>query len=88
MAPVEIVASYRAYNLRPSALEHLLHRVFASVRLNTSVVNGMGSSVTATEWFIVPLPVIDRAIKLIISGEIADYVYNSSVGKLVKLSNA
>ncbi|MFE8934639.1 GIY-YIG nuclease family protein [Micrococcus luteus] len=27
MAPVEIVADYRTYNLKPSALEHLLHRV-------------------------------------------------------------
>lgn len=84
MAPVEIVASYRAYNLRPSALEHLLHRVFDSARLNASVINDSGLSVAATEWFMVPLKVIDEAIELIMSGDIVNYVYDPSVGKLVE----
>lgn len=83
MAPVEVVASYRAYNLRPSALEHLLHRVFAGVRLDASIVDAVGGSVAATEWFVVPLPVIDRAIELIMSGEIVGYVYDPVVGELV-----
>src|SRR5699024_10237857 len=38
MAPVEIIASYRTYNLKTSALEHLLHRVFAAARLRVSQV--------------------------------------------------
>lgn len=88
MAPVEIVASYRAYNLRPSALEHLLHRVFDSARLNASVINDSGLSVAATEWFMVPLKVIDEAIELIMSGDIVNYVYNPSVGKLVENPSA
>jgi hypothetical protein len=33
MAPVDVVASYRTYNLKASALENLLHRIFADVRL-------------------------------------------------------
>lgn len=82
MAPVEVVASYRAYNLRPSALEHLLHRVFAAVRLDASIVDAVGGSVAATEWFVVPLPVIDRAIELIMSGEIVGYVYDPLVGQM------
>lgn len=88
MAPVEIVASYRAYNLRPSALEHLIHRVFDSARLNASVVNDAGLSVAATEWFMVPLKVIDEAIELIMSGEIINYVYSPSAGKLVENSSS
>lgn len=83
MAPVEIVANYRAYNLRPSALEHLIHRVFDSARLKASVVNAAGLPVAATEWFLVPLKVIDEAIDLIMSGDIVDYVYNPSAGQLV-----
>ncbi|MCT1464586.1 GIY-YIG nuclease family protein [Corynebacterium sanguinis] len=84
MAPVEVVADYRVYNLRPSALEHLLHRVFASVRLDASVVDGIGGNAAATEWFIVPLRVIDQAIDLIMSGEIVDYVYEPAVGELAR----
>lgn len=84
-APVELVADYRVYNVRPSALEHLLHRVFSSVRLDAAVVDEVGGSTAATEWFLVPLPVIDRAIGLIMSGEIVDYVYAPAAGDLVPL---
>ena len=38
----------------------------------------------ATEWFVVPLPVIDRAIELIMCGEIVGYVYDPVVGELVE----
>ncbi|MCG7278777.1 GIY-YIG nuclease family protein [Corynebacterium imitans] len=84
MAPVEIVASYRAYNLRPSALEHLLHRVFVAVRLDAAIINEVGGSVASTEWFVVPLTAINQAIELIISGDIVNYVYEPSVGELVE----
>ncbi len=77
MAPVETVASYRTYNLRASALENLLHRVFAEVRLDLTQIDRTGRDYDPSEWFVVPLPVIDQAINLIISGEIAGYVYDS-----------
>ena len=86
MAPVEVVATYRAYNLRPSALEHLLHRVFSAVQLDAAIVDEVGGSVNATEWFLVPLPVIDRAMQLIMSGDIVRYVYDPAVGDLVESS--
>lgn len=84
MAPVEVVQDYRAYNLRPSALEHLLHKVFASARLDASVTDAFGGSVAATEWFLVPFPVIDQAVDLIMSGEIVDYVYDPAQQDLVR----
>lgn len=76
MAPVEILASYRTYNLRASALENLLHRVFAGVRLDLTQIDRNGRDYDPSEWFVVPLPVIDQAINLIISGEITDYEYD------------
>lgn len=88
MAPVEIVATYQLYNMRPSVLEHLLHRVFASVRLNATVVDSAGKSVGANEWFIAPLNEINRAIELIQSNDIIDYVYDRSLGSLIKVSNS
>ncbi|MCT2251700.1 GIY-YIG nuclease family protein [Corynebacterium sanguinis] len=87
-APVEVVADYRVYNVRPSALEHLLHRVFSSVRLDAAVVDEVGGHAAATEWFLVPLSVIDRAIEMIMSGDIVNYVYVPAVGELVPLSGA
>lgn len=85
MAPVKVVRDYRAYNLRPSALEHLLHKVFASARLDASVTDAFGGSVAATEWFLVPLPVIDHAVDLIMSGEIIDYIYDPAQQDLVQI---
>jgi len=77
MAPVELVASYRTYNLRTSALEHLLHRVFSEVRLDVSQAGKDGRIYEVSEWFVVPLSVIDRAVDLITSGDIVDYEYDS-----------
>ncbi|MGP5523499.1 GIY-YIG nuclease family protein [Glutamicibacter arilaitensis] len=86
MAPVEIVADYRAYNLRTSALEHLVHRVFASVRLDITQIDRAGKNYDPSEWFIAPLNVINQAINMIMSGEISDYMYDAQQEKLVSVS--
>lgn len=83
MAPVEIVASYRTYNLKASALEHLLHRVFAEVRLDLTQIDRTGRDYDPSEWFVVPISVIDQAVELIMSGEIIDYVYDAERRALV-----
>lgn len=82
MAPVEIVASYRTYNLKTSALEHLLHRVFAEKRLRLSQVGKDGRVYEPSEWYSVPLQVINHAIDLITSGDIVDYEYDADAREL------
>lgn len=77
MAPVEIVASYRTYNMRTSALENLIHRVFSDVRLRVSQVGKDGRRYEPSEWYVVPLEVIDQAVTLITSGDIVDYLYDA-----------
>lgn len=84
MAPVEVVASYRTYNLKISALENLLHRVFADVRLNLTQIDRQGRGYDPSEWFVVPRDVIDHAIDLIISGDIVRYVYDAQARRLVE----
>lgn len=83
MAPVKVVEDYRTYDLRPSALEHLLHRVFAEVRLDLSQVDRNGRDYDPSEWFVVGRNVINQAINMILSGEIVDYVYDARSGRLV-----
>lgn len=85
MAPIEIVGEYRTYNMKTSVLEHLLHRVFGSSRLDISQVGLNGSTYDSTEWFDVPLPVIDHAINAITSGEILNLTYNPVTGNLEPL---
>ncbi|MBO1769289.1 GIY-YIG nuclease family protein [Agrococcus sp. TF02-05] len=82
MAPVEVVASYRTYNLKTSALEHLLHRVFSDKRLRVSQVGKDGRVYEPSEWYSVPLRVIDQAIELITSGDIVDYEYDTEAREL------
>ena len=84
MAPVEIVADYRTYNLKPSALEHLLHRVFAEVRLDITQIDAKGRTYDPSEWFVVPLNVINQSINMIMSGEIVGVVYDATTKKLVE----
>lgn len=82
MAPVSVVAQYRTYNVKPAALEHLLHRIFADVRLDITQVGLDGENYDSTEWFQVPLMVIDQAVELITTGDIVDYVFDSELMKL------
>ncbi|GAA1884672.1 hypothetical protein GCM10009715_33640 [Paeniglutamicibacter psychrophenolicus] len=43
MAPVEFVGTCGTYNLKVSAFEDRLHRVFSKVRLDTKPVDGRGN---------------------------------------------
>ncbi|MDJ0323144.1 GIY-YIG nuclease family protein [Cryobacterium sp. PH31-AA6] len=84
MAQVDIIADYRTYNLKPSALEHLLHRVFSEVRLDITQIDTKGRNYDPSEWFVVPLKVINQAINMIMSGEIVDYEYRATAQQLVE----
>lgn len=82
IAPVEVIAEYRTYNVKAVSLEHLLHRVFADARLDISQVGPDGRMYDSTEWFEVPLNEINQAIELITTGEIIDFMYDSAGQRL------
>lgn len=82
MAPVEVVAAYRTYNMKTSALENLLHRVFAEVRLDVSQVGKDGRRYEPSEWYVVPLEVIDHAVSLIGTGGIVDFEFDPGTQRL------
>jgi len=84
MAPVHIVEAFECFNLNPQKLELLLHKFFGKVCLEVDVFDRAGKRITPREWFIAPLPVIDEAIELIISGEIIDYIYDSELKVICK----
>ena len=84
MADVAIEASYKTYNLNAQKFELLIHRFFSEVCLNIDINDDKGRRITPREWFAVPLPVIDKAISLILSGEIVKYKYDSVQMSLIK----
>jgi hypothetical protein len=77
LAPVEIVASYKCYNLNPQKLEAILHRIFKTHCLNIDVSGTDGKGYNPREWFILPSNIINQAINLIITEQITKYHYNS-----------
>jgi hypothetical protein len=83
MAEVRIVMTYQCYNMNPQQLELLLHNFFGGSCLNMDVFDNIGNRHTPREWFIAPLSVIEEAVKLIISGDIVKYRYDSMKEEIV-----
>lgn len=83
MAEVEIVATYKLYNIDPNKLEKVIHRVFGPARLDIDIKDRFGNPVSPREWFLVPLQVIDQAVERIRKGTITGYVYDATAASLV-----
>jgi len=84
LADVRIVMTYKCYNMNPQKLEQLLHNFFGRSCLNVDVFDKEGRRHTPREWFIAPLEVIEQTIKLIISGEIVKFRYDSYLEQIVE----
>ncbi len=84
LAGVEVVASYKLYGVNRSKLENLFHRLFAAAQLDLVIHDRFGNPVKPKEWFMVPLQVIDEAVKRIRDGSITEYIYETKSASLVK----
>ncbi len=65
---VEVVATWKVYNVKSSTLEALIHKLFAAAQLQVTVDGHQPK-----EWFIVPFKVIEEAVTAIISGKLIEY---------------
>ena len=83
-AGADLVASFELYNINRNKLETLLHRVFASARLEIEIPDRFGKAYRPKEWFCVPLETIEDAIDKLIHGSLADYEFNIDTGLLEK----
>lgn len=86
LAKVEVVATYKLSNLNRTRLENLFHRIFQEARLDLTIEDRFGNPVKPREWFLVPLHVIDEAVKRIQDGSITDYVYDPATATLASVS--
>jgi hypothetical protein len=84
LADVEIVATYKLFNISRIKLENLIHRIFDPARLDIEIKDRFGNPVIPREWFLVPLFVIDDAVEKIRDGTITGYVYDPKSARLVK----
>lgn len=65
---VEIVASWKTVNLNVCYFENLLHKLFEQAQLQVKIHHHSGVVIVPKEWFIIPLPIIKKAIDYIIKG--------------------
>lgn len=85
MAEVHLVSTYKCYNVNPHKFEQLLHRFFGDVCLDVDIHDDKGRRITPREWFVAPLPIIDKVIDLILNGEIVNYSYDVDNKSLLTL---
>lgn len=67
-ADVEIVATWKVYNVKSSTFEALIHKLFDIVKLQVTI-----DGHSPKEWFIVPFKVIEEAVTAIIAGKPIEY---------------
>ena len=83
LADVEVVATYKLHNLNRTRLENIFHRLFGAAQLDLTIEDRFGNPVKPREWFLVPLHVVDEAVKRIRDGSITDVVYDPTTARLV-----
>lgn len=81
-APVQIVEKWRCTNINSKALETFLHKFLDVVRVKIKV-NGKDKSQVASEWFNVPLGILEAMVPMILDGSIVNYRYDSNSQKLI-----
>lgn len=82
LAKVEVVATYKLSNISRVKVENLFHRIFAAAQLDIILPDRFGKPFRPREWFVVPLPVIDEAVKRIRDGSITRVVYDPQSASL------
>ena len=86
MADVEVVATYELYNINRTKLENMIHRVFDHARLDIEIKDRFGNPVIPREWFLVPVFVVDDAVKRIKDGTITGYTYDPKTASLKRVA--
>lgn len=83
LADVEIVATYKLAGINRTKLENLFHRIFAPAQIDLNIQDRFGHPVRPREWFLVPLQVIDEAVKRVVDGSITTATYDPERARLV-----
>jgi hypothetical protein len=87
MAPARPVRSFEAINLNANKFENILHRLFAEARLDIEIMDRFGKPFRPREWFLLPLPIIEQAIPMILDGSIVRHHYDHRSCAIIPASN-
>jgi hypothetical protein len=86
LAGVDVVATYKLYDVNRPRLEALIHRVLDHVRFDVDIPDRFGKPVRPREWFLVPLPIVDEIVSRIVDGTLAGMTYDPNAVALVSLN--
>lgn len=84
MAPVQIIETAQIVNMNSQIFESLVHQVFSAVQFQVKVYDKVGNLHIPTEWYVVPLDIINLVIQKIVYGTIKYYSYNAKMQCLEK----
>ena len=82
-ADVEIVATYKLFNVNRVKLENLIHKFFEPARLDLEIPDNFGRPYKPREWFLVPLDAIDDAVRRIKDRTIMNCRYDVDSARVV-----
>lgn len=77
MAPVRIVETFKIVNMNSHKFEALVHQVFEAANYHVQITDSKGALHTPTEWYVVPLEIIEIVVEKIMDGSIVNYTYNA-----------
>jgi hypothetical protein len=83
LAPVHPVRTYDAIDMNTNKFENLMHRFFAEARLDIEIKDRFGKPFRPREWFLLPLSVIEKAIRMLLDGSIIRYRYDAKAADIV-----
>jgi len=86
-ADVEVVATYKLFDINRVKLENLLHRFFGAARLDLEIQDRFGKPVRPREWFLVPLHVVDDVVGKVRDGSLPQFKYEVASASLVPILN-
>lgn len=84
MAPVHIVETFEIVNMNSHVFETLVHQVFHQVNFKVKVYDDKGEEYEPSEWYVVPLGIIEKVVDRIADRSIVDYTYNPQMQSLEK----
>ena len=88
MADVRVVTSYKLFDIKPKKLEHLIQKIFGSVRLDIQIQDRFGKPYSPQEWFMTPLQSIETAVERIKDGTITKYRFDPQTARLIERSDS
>ena len=76
MSPVEVMASYKVYDVPAIKIESLIQKFFQTCKLKLEITSNKREQYEPEEWYVVPFDVIEQAIILINKGKLNKYRYD------------